>query len=55
MLAIRCLALSEDDRWERYWNALYYGHIELPTSCRMPEPTVPDIGHIRPHVHRIPA
>jgi hypothetical protein len=35
ILELRCLALSEDERWDAYFNQLRDGSIELPTRNRM--------------------
>jgi hypothetical protein len=44
MLALRCLALSEDGRWNAYFDAMAEGRIELPTPGRRPlVPTITDV------------
>lgn len=35
MLALRCLALSQDDRWDDYFGRLRQGRIDLPTAGRL--------------------
>lgn len=35
ILELRCLALSEDGRWDAYFNQLREGNLELPTPKRM--------------------
>lgn len=35
MLELRCLALSEDGRWDEYWDAVRAGEIEIPTRRGM--------------------
>ena len=34
ILALRCLALSEDDRWRQYFDSLRQGAIVIPTLGR---------------------
>ncbi len=41
MLQLRCLALSQDDRWPRHFDALRTGQIILPTQGRVREVTPP--------------
>jgi hypothetical protein len=36
MLALRCLALSEDGRWDGYFDGLRRGELTLPTPGRAP-------------------
>jgi hypothetical protein len=43
MLALRCLALSEDDRWRKYFDALRQGTIVIPT-----------LGHLHAEQHSAP-
>ena len=35
MLALRCLALSKDGRWRKYWDAVRSERIEIPTRGRI--------------------
>ena len=35
MLALRCLALSQDGRWDDYFDRLRQGQIDLPTAGRL--------------------
>jgi len=41
MLALRTLALSEDGRWDRHFDALRAGTIRIPTLGRQPRPSQP--------------
>jgi hypothetical protein len=51
ILELRCLALSEDGRWDTYFNQLREGAIELPTPKRMTPLALTDV---RPPLTTIP-
>jgi hypothetical protein len=48
MLALRCRALPQDGRWDRYFDALKEGKIEMPTRGRMKRIPALVLGQARP-------
>jgi hypothetical protein len=53
MLALRCQAMSQDGRWDRYFDALRKGEIEIPTRGKMKD--IPVFGARGGMADKIPA
>ena len=48
MLALRCQKLSDDGRWDEYWNQVRSGVIEIPTPGRRKAAPLPDLSVSKP-------